>query len=113
MTRADSPGWKLLSAAGAKGTPTGRRNGCGVYDPSRSVLFVFGGTADAKTTEAGLFALTLQAGTEAWSRFDLQEAPPLRSSGFGFFDPSRKRVVRGFGNTTTEVFRDLTPLVQD
>lgn len=109
-TRSDPARWRLLSGADDRDAPSGRRNGCGIFDLRRQRLFVFGGTADLRTSEAGLFMLDTHAQNVAWKRLDLEGAPPLRSSGFGFYDARRGRVVMGFGNTTEEVFRDLTSL---
>ena len=49
--RADPPVWQKLLDGAADGVPPGRRNGCAVWDPSGPRLLVFGGTADAKTSE--------------------------------------------------------------
>lgn len=93
-TRSDPPVWSQI-ATGSPG-PAGRRNGCGVWDARGSRLFVFGGTADAATTEPGLFVLDARPGKEAWSELSLDAAPPARSSGFGFFDG--QSAWMGFGN---------------
>lgn len=78
----DPPKWSKLAPAGD--APKGRRNGCSMPDPSGRRLFVYGGTSDGKTSEKGLFVLDLEPGHEAWTKLDLADAPPLRSSGFGF-----------------------------
>lgn len=102
--RADPPKWELLAEGDT--VPPGRRNGCTVFDPTGPRLFVFGGTADAMTTEPGLFAFDARPGKPAWAELALADEPTLRSSGIGFFDTSRGRTLLGFGNTSNAVFRD-------
>ena len=79
-----------------------------VFDPHESRLFVFGGTADGRNTEPGLFVLEATPGQEQWTLLKLDDEPPLRSSGLGFYDPVTRLSYMGFGNTTREVFRDWT-----
>jgi len=88
--------------------PKGRRNGCFVYDDAFKRLFVFGGTADAMTSESGFYVLDARAGKEAWNKLDRPGEPELRSSGFGFFDPVARTANCGFGNTTMDVYADWT-----
>jgi len=92
---ASPPAWSRLSPEGT--APPGRRNGCAMHDPVGRRLFVFGGTADARTSEKGLFVLSLEPGHERWSRLDLPDAPAVRSSGFGF-TTSDGQMACGFGN---------------
>jgi hypothetical protein len=87
--------WSKLAPAGE--TPRGRRNGCAMHDPLGRRLFVFGGTHDGATTEPGLFVLDLEPGHEAWTKLDVPNAPPLRSSGFGF-TTSDGTMACAFGN---------------
>jgi hypothetical protein len=103
--RADVPTWQLIVPD--QDIAPGRRNGCSVFDPTASRLFVFGGTADAMTTEEGLFVLDGRPGKERMVRIDRENAPDLRSSGFGFFAPATGDAWMGFGNTATGVYRDL------
>src|SRR5262249_42304694 len=44
--RDDSLAWRKWEG----GSPRGRRNGCFVYDPAQKRLFVFGGTADKRSS---------------------------------------------------------------
>jgi len=88
--------------------PKGRRNGCFVYDNTFKRLFVFGGTADAMTSESGLYVLDARVGKETWAKVDRPGEPALRSSGFGFFDPASRAATCGFGNTTSAVYADWT-----
>jgi len=103
--RAETPSWQLLVPD--QDLAPGRRNGCSVFDPTASRLFIFGGTADAMTTEEGLFVLDVRPGKERIVRVDREGAPELRSSGFGFFDGAAGEAWMGFGNTATDVYRDF------
>jgi hypothetical protein len=95
--------WSLLTL---EGQPKGRRNGCFVFDAKDHRLFVFGGTADAMTTEAGFSVLDARVGQEKWLTLTRAGEPPLRSSGFGFWDPKTHSATCGFGNTTMGIFAD-------
>ena len=98
--------WTKLAPVGD--APRGRRNGCAMPDPVGRRLFVYGGTADGKTTEKGLFVLDLEPGHESWTKLDLPNAPPIRSSGFGFATPEGD-VTCAFGNDS-RAYADLTYL---
>lgn len=98
--------WSAVAAAGT--VPTGRRNGCSMHDPIGRRLFIFGGTRNGKTTEDGLYVLSLEPGKETWTRLDLKDAPPLRSSGFGFSLPDGS-VACAFGNGAS-VYADVNVL---
>ena len=100
----DPPTWSKLAPTGE--APKGRRNGCSMPDPAGRRLFVYGGTSDAKTTQAGLYVLDLEPGHEAWTKLDLANAPPLRSSGFGFATPEGE-VTCAFGNGD-KLYDDVT-----
>ncbi len=108
--RSEPPRWERVLDGTEPGSPPGRRNGVSVFDPSGPRLFAFGGTADAATSEPGLFALDARPGHWTWRRLELADEPPVRSSGFGFHDPSSGRVFLGFGNTASGRFRDLAVL---
>ena len=105
-TRADPMEWTLLSTGEEEGAPDGRRNGCTVYDSGAQRMFVFGGTPDAATTAPGLYVFDMRPDREEWTLLELADEPPLRSSGFGFYDPAGAESVMGFGNTTAAVFSD-------
>jgi len=92
---ASPPRWSKLAPAG--GAPKGRRNGCGMHDPTGRRLFVYGGTSDGKTGEKGLYVLDLEPGRETWTTLELANPPPLRSSGFGFATQDGE-VTCAFGN---------------
>jgi hypothetical protein len=107
--RASKPAWLRLLGGTEDGTPVGRRNGAFVFDPHGPRMFVFGGTADGATTVPGLSVLDLSGVSPTWVTMTLDNAPPLRSSDFGFYDTSRSQAVMGFGNDAM-VFRDVFAL---
>ena len=107
--RADPPVWQLLSE-GETTNPPGRRNGTTVFDPTGPRLFVFGGTADAMTTEPGLWVLDLEGGAGQWQQLILAGEPALRSSGFGFHDAMTGTNWLGFGNSSSAVYQDFNAL---
>ncbi len=97
--------WQPRTFSGAP--PPGRRNGCGVFDPTTHALLIFGGTADGATSEAGTTFLVIDDDGELrFEAFSSDNDPPLRSSGFGATLPGGG-VVCGFGNDDA-TFRDLT-----
>ncbi len=102
----DPPKWSKLTPTGA--APKGRRNGCAMHDPIGRRLFVYGGTSDGKTTEPGLWVLDLEKGREQWRSLTLADAPPMRSSGFGFATANGD-VVCAFGNGAA-VYSDVNVL---
>jgi len=104
---ADTPTWSELPLGDSP--PPGRRNGCGTFEPESQRLFVFGGTKDAKTSEAGLWALDLSAKEPRFSLIERTSQPPLRSSGFGFVDAKTHDVICGFGNDN-KLYLDLPVL---
>ncbi len=106
--RSDPPSWQLLLDEAA--SPPGRRNGCMIFDPSGPRLWVFGGTPDAMTTAPGLWSFDARPGHEAWAQVVRDGEPPLRSSGFGAYDPLTEQVWLGFGNSSSGVYRDLHAL---
>jgi hypothetical protein len=101
---AEPPAWSKLSPAGT--APKGRRNGCSMPDPAGRRLFVYGGTSDGKASELGLYVLDLEPGHEAWTKLDLANAPPIRSSGFGFATQDGD-VTCAFGNDA-KLYDDVT-----
>lgn len=107
--RVEPPAWTLLLEGEAAGVPPGRRNGCFGMDPLGPRLFVWGGTADAQSTQPGLFALDARPGKEKWSELALADEPPLRSSGMAAHDPVNDRMLLGFGNDAA-TYRDLAAL---
>jgi hypothetical protein len=88
----------------------GRRNGCSAYDPVGQRLFVWGGTANARTTVPGLFVLDLIAGHARMREVPIELAKPARSSCAAVYDAARQRILFGFGNTTGAIFSDLVAL---
>jgi hypothetical protein len=104
----DPPRWTQI--AGAEGDPRGRRNGCAAFDPVGHRLFILGGTPDARTTEEGLWALSLERETEAWTRVEVDGLMPVRSSGSGVYDAARARILFGLGNSSAAIYDDLWAL---
>ncbi|MEO1510968.1 MAG: hypothetical protein AAFU70_02745, partial [Planctomycetota bacterium] len=107
--RADDPAWEQVQIGDA---PPGRRNATFTFDDRRDELLVWCGTADGRTNVPGLLVVRLEDGVE-WTvhRFDDAEAPPRRSSGFGFADPNSDAVLLGFGNSAAGVYTDLIRVV--
>jgi len=105
--RAEPVAWTLVAEGEAQGVPPGRRNGCMVLDDVLTRLYVFGGTPDAQNSAPGLYVFDARPGHEQWSLLERSGEPPLRSSGFGYYDRGTEQVVMGFGNTTTAVFADF------
>lgn len=103
----DPPRWVKIDAQGAE-LPPGRRNGCVALDPLGHRMFVFGGTPDAMTTSEDLWVLSLDRGTETWTKLGVDI--PIRSSGAGAYDAARKRILFGFGNTGAAIYDDLWAL---
>ena len=106
--RAETPVWTRIAERAFR--PHARRNGAMIFDSSGPRMFVFGGTPDGRNTEPGLFVLDGRPGHEGWTHLELAGEPPLRSSGFGFYDPLLERTHMGFGNTVIHVFQDLAAL---
>lgn len=98
--------WNLVSEGEEEGVPPGRRNGCMVWDETNRRLFVFGGTPDAQTSAPGLYVFDASEGFEGWTLLELEDEPPIRSSGFGFHVPGDEILAMGFGNTTSAIFAD-------
>lgn len=91
--------WVLLDDGGSR--PIGRRNGAAVLDPVGRRWFVWGGTADGRTTFPGLFVMDLDA--PGWVEIRPEGAPRIRSSGVGVYDAARNRLLMGFGNNPNEL----------
>ncbi|MEM9073667.1 MAG: kelch repeat-containing protein [Myxococcota bacterium] len=105
--RSDPPTWTLLLEGDA--AAPGRRNGVFAWDPRGPRLWIFGGTADAMTSEPGLWALDI-TDEPTFRELPLVGEPPLRSSGVGIYDPTRNRILLGFGNTTEAIYADIQVL---
>lgn len=105
----EPPVWKLLLDGTAAGTPPGRRNGVGIFDPTGPRLAVFGGTADGATSEPGLWMFDARPGHEHWDQVAREDEPPIRSSAFGVTDGTGKMWM-GFGNTAQAAYSDIVEL---
>jgi hypothetical protein len=108
--RADAPAWTQVLDGTEANHPPGRRNGCFVVDPRGPSMYVLGGTSDGMTTQPDLVALDMRAGHEGFSKIDRPNAPLIRSSGFGFYDPTAGAVNCGFGNSTVGVYTDVNSI---
>jgi hypothetical protein len=98
------PVWKRIERPG----PRGRRNPCFAYDVVNKQLFVFSGTADARSSEPGFGVFDVPS--ESWIvAGEGPGHPHRRSSGAGIPDAKRRRVLLGFGNDA-DPFPDLHPL---
>ncbi len=86
-----------------------RRNGAFVLDPAGHRLLLSGGTADGDTSVPGLFALSLDRGSETWSVVEVPGEMPVRTSGIAVYDAKRRRALVGFGNGD-RVYTDLWAL---
>ncbi len=100
--------WVKLPSAGD--AIPGRRNSCSAIDPIGHRMFVWGGTPDLMTVTPGLYALDLDRGFESWTRVDIAGEPPPRSGCAAAYDPARRRILFGFGNTRTAIYTDLHAL---
>ena len=105
----DAPRWAEIVPGGD--AAVGRRNACHVYDPLGHRLFVFGGTADGRTSVRGLHVLALDAGAERWTTLEVApDGAPPRASCTGVYDSARHRVLFGFGNSEAAVYSDVWAL---
>lgn len=89
------PTWEKIDTKDSRAP--GHRNGCSALDPIGHRLFVWGGTANGRTSVKGLHVLHLDKGHEYWSTIRIPNEPVLRSSGIGIWDAKHKRVILGFG----------------
>lgn len=87
-----------------------RRNGCWAHDTDKNQLYMWGGTADGKTTIEGLYKLDLNDDAKGWSKIETNNLAPIRSSCIGVYDSKRKRILFGFGNTMEKTYADLWEL---
>lgn len=104
----DTPQWSVLLDENA--SPPGRRNGCSALDPQGRRFFVWGGTADGRTVQPGLWVLDLEPGFEGWQEVPLSSAPPDRTSCSAVYDPARRRILFGFGVSMIAPYADLLAL---
>ncbi len=107
--RADEPAWTSHDLPDA---PEGRRNPCFAYDDDADRLAIWCGTADARTNVEGLVLIdqTDDGWTVTKTSDESRNAPPRRSSGFGFPDPRDDSIWLGFGNSAAGTFQDLCQL---
>jgi hypothetical protein len=101
------PRWEKILDADPR--VPGRRNGCSAFDPIGKRLFVWGGTPDARDTTPGLFALDLGSPAASIVEVQITTLRPVRSSCSATYDPSRHRILFGFGNDD-DIYADLVAL---
>ena len=77
--------------------PPGRRTGGGGVDPVTRAMFVFGGTADGRTSEPGGWLLDLADGAR-WAAATDTGVPAVRSSGFGAAGPGGESATADVGD---------------
>jgi hypothetical protein len=88
-----------------------RRNGAFALDAENHRLIVWGGTPDGANAVPGIHAISLDRGAENWKLLEVTgTAPPARASGMAVADPTRRRILMGFGNSTAGNYPDLWSL---
>ena len=103
--------WTELTPTGD--APRGRRNGCWAHDTKHHRLLMWGGTADARTSEQDLIIVDLDPGKERWRSMEFPEGPRARASCSGIYDAARGQAIFGFGNDELGLYTDLQRLVLD
>lgn len=103
--------WSELSPTGE--APQGRRNGCWAHDTKHHRLLMWGGTADARTSEQDLIIVDLDPGKERWRSVEFPAGPRARASCSGIYDAQRGQAIFGFGNDEQGLYTDLQRLVLD
>lgn len=102
--RGEAPVWTRIDL---EALPAGRRNPCFAFDDNRDALFVWCGTADGRSNVPGLIELRREdGGTWALIQHADDDAPPRRSSGFGFAGPASEAIYLGFGNSEQGTYTD-------
>jgi len=99
------PGTWTPLGTGADG-PSARQSACGVYDPVRDQLIVFGGADSSGTLQSDTWALPLGAGG-TWAKLPLAsgEPAPLERAAAAY-DPGQDQMVV-YGGRTASGLQDL------
>lgn len=107
-TRSEPPAWRLIEV---DSPPVGRRNPMFAFDDAADQLAIWCGTADARSNVPGLVSVYRdeEGGWRLVEQSD-ENAPPRRSSGTGFADPSSDRLYFGFGNAREGRYTDWVTL---
>lgn len=87
-----------------------RRNGAWALDEANHRFIVWGGTPDGRNASGGVMFLDLDRGHELWHKLEPEGGAPSRASGMAVFDAPKKRLIAGFGNTSTARYSDLWSL---
>ncbi len=85
-----------------------RRNGAFALDEKNHRFVVWGGTPDGASAVDGIHAFDLDRGFETWRKMETTgTAPAPRASGMAVADPANRRLLMGFGNSSTGYYPDL------
>ena len=94
-----------------EGTPElTRRNGAWALDEANHRFIVWGGTPDGSTASSGVLFLDLDRGHELWWKVEPQGGAPDRASAMAVFDAPNRRLIGGFGNSSSGSHADLWSL---
>ncbi len=84
-----------------------RRNGAFTLDPLHHRFLLWGGTPDGAKAAPDVWFLNLDRGHEAWTQVTIAGKPPDRASGIAVYEPTRRSILMGFGNSLKGNFADL------
>lgn len=90
-----------------KGEVVGGRNSCWAYDQVHRRLFVFGGTADGRTSIPDAYVLHDDIDNASWHKLTLDNAPDYRASCTALYDAKRGQILMGFGNNERGIFNNI------
>lgn len=103
---ADDPKWTLLARYDPQEFP-GRRNPAFAFEQRSGALFVWGGAGAGGGLIPDLFIVRTREEGAPLQTVPQSPLVPTRASGFGVVDPTRSRVLLGFGNIEGGPFLDL------
>jgi hypothetical protein len=104
----DSPSWRWDPVL-----PEPVDSPSAVYDPDRSRMLVFGGTASTGTLQNRMFALDLSNESPSWTRIIPTFSVPVGRRAHGaVWDPIRHRMLL-FGGNTGSLMNDLWAFAED
>lgn len=103
------PKWSIVGLDGPEPVP--RRGHVSTYDPSRGVMYVFGGDVGNDVDENDVWSLNLTPHDESWQELTTYGTPPSpRRRSTIIYDRTNDRLIIFGGQTTTEWFGDLWEL---